>query len=468
VSLQGFYLLPHPPIVLPEIGKGEERKISDTSSSMDAVGKEIAEKSPDTIILVTPHGTMFQDAIALSYEDDVSGNLKNFGVPDVSMKLDINKSLTNKIYELAYQEGIPSVMATDSLLNKYNASVFLDHGAMVPLYFINRHYKSYKLVHITYAPLSDIDLYKFGIAVNRAVEELNENAVFIASGDLSHKLKDEGPYGYSPFGEKFDREFLRHLEEGDVKGVFSMDKELVCNAGECGRRSIAILLGTLDGRKFHGELLSYEGPFGVGYGIMKFNVISEDSPKLEELESIRRADYEKKQHQSDPYVKLARESLTTYLNTGEAMKGIPDYVTDEMKDSKRGVFVSLKKQGELRGCIGTILPTTNSIAEEIIRNAIEAGVSDPRFYEVEKEELMDIDFSVDVLTEPEPSSKEELNPKEYGVIVKSKGRTGLLLPDLEEVNTVEEQLSIALQKAGIKPYEEYSIERFRVIRHKEE
>jgi AmmeMemoRadiSam system protein A len=300
------------------------------------------------------------------------------------------------------------------------------------------------------------------------VEELNENAVFIASGDLSHKLKDEGPYGYSPFGEKFDREFLHHLEEGDVKGVFSMDKELVCNAGECGRRSIAILLGTLDGRKFNGELLSYEGPFGVGYGIMKFNVISEDSPKLEELESIRRADYERKQHQSDPYVKLARESLTTYLNTGEAMKGIPDYVTDEMKDAKRGVFVSLKKQGELRGCIGTILPATNSIAEEIIRNAIEAGVSDPRFYEVEKEELMDIDFSVDVLTEPEPSSKEELNPKEYGVIVKSKGKTGLLLPDLEEVNTIEEQLSIALKKAGIKPYEEYSIERFRVIRHKEE
>lgn len=467
MSLQGFYLLPHPPIVLPEIGKGEERKISDTSSSMDAVGKDIAEISPGTIILVTPHGMMFQNAIALSYEDEISGNLRNFGVPDISMKFNINKSLTNKIYELSYEEGIPSVMTSNSLLKKYNASLFLDHGAMVPLYFINRHYKNYKLVHITYAPLSDIELYKFGIAINKAVEELNENAVFIASGDLSHKLKDEGPYGFSSFGEKFDTEFLHHLEEGDVRGVFSMDKELVCNAGECGRRSIAVLLGTLDGRKFNGELLSYEGPFGVGYGIMKFNVISEDTSKLGELESIRRADYEKKQHQSDPYVRLARESLTSYLKTGEAMKEIPDYVTDEMKNSRRGAFVSLKKHGELRGCIGTILPTTNSIAEEIIRNAIEAGVSDPRFYEVEEEELMDIDFSVDVLTEPEPSVREELNPKEYGVIVKSKGRTGLLLPDLEEVDTVEEQLSIALQKAGIKPYEEYSIERFRVIRHKE-
>lgn len=468
VSLQGFYLLPHPPIVIPEVGKGEEEKISDTSNSLHTVGKEIAQKSPSTIILITPHGTMFQDAIALSYEDEISGDLKNFGVPNVSMRLPINKALTNKIYELAYGEGIAVAMATNSLLNKYNTSLSLDHGAMVPLYFINKYYKDYKLVHITYAALSDIDLYKVGISINKAVEELGENAVFIASGDLSHKLKEEGPYGYDPFGEKFDKEFLHYLEKGDVNGVFSMDKETICNAGECGRRSTAILLGALEGKKFNGELLSYEGNFGVGYGVMKFNILSKDVSKLEELESLRSAAYEKRKNQSDPYVRLARESLTNYLNTGKDLKQLPDYATEEMKNIKRGVFVSLKKHGDLRGCIGTIFPTTSSVAEEIIRNAIEAGLNDPRFNEVEQEELLDIDFSVDVLTEPEPSSKEELNPKEYGVIVKSKGKTGLLLPDLEGVDTVEDQLSIALQKAGIDPYEEYIIQKFKVIRHKEE
>ena len=139
-----------------------------------------------------------------------------------------------------------------------------------------------------------------------------------------------------------------------------------------------------------------------------------------------------------------------------------------MKDKKRGVFVSLKKHGELRGCIGTIFPITINIAEEITRNAISAGTNDPRFYSVEEGELIDITFSVDVLTEPERASIEELDPKEYGIIVKTKGRTGLLLPDLEGVNTVEEQLAIALDKAGIDYDEEYEIQKFKVIRHKEE
>ncbi len=138
-----------------------------------------------------------------------------------------------------------------------------------------------------------------------------------------------------------------------------------------------------------------------------------------------------------------------------------------MREIKRGVFVSLKKGGELRGCIGTILPVTNSVAEEIIRNAIEAGVNDPRFYRVEEHELMDIDISVDVLTEPEEADKEDLDPRKYGVIVKDNGKTGLLLPDLQGVNTIEEQLSIALQKAGITSGE-YTIEKFEVIRHLEE
>lgn len=138
-----------------------------------------------------------------------------------------------------------------------------------------------------------------------------------------------------------------------------------------------------------------------------------------------------------------------------------------MREVKRGVFVSLKKCGELRGCIGTIFPVTNSVAEEIIRNAIEAGVNDPRFYRVEEHELMDIDISVDVLTEPEEADKEDLDPRKYGVIVKDNGKTGLLLPDLQGVNTIEEQLSIALQKAGITS-EEYTIEKFEVIRHLEE
>jgi AmmeMemoRadiSam system protein A len=338
---------------------------------------------------------------------------------------------------------------------------------MVPLYFINKHYSNYKFVHITYAALSDIDLYKFGISIRKAVEELNENAVLIASGDLSHRLKEEGPYGYNPYGEKFDREFIDNLAKGDVKTVLSIDKETVCEAGECGRRSTVTLLGALEGKKFNGDLLSYEETFGVGYGIMKFNILSEDEPKIGELEKLRKSQYENKNNQSDPYVRLARESLTTYLTTGRKLREIPEYVPKEMKNMQRGVFVSLKKHGDLRGCIGTIFPATANVAKEIIRNAIEAGINDPRFYEVDEKELLEIDFSVDVLTEPEAATREELNPKEYGVIVRSMGKTGLLLPDLEGVNTVNEQLFIALEKGNIDQEEEYTLQRFQVIRQKE-
>ncbi|EPR09561.1 AmmeMemoRadiSam system protein A [Ruminiclostridium papyrosolvens] len=468
MSLKGYYLLPHPPIVLPEVGRGEEQKIKRTSESMDAIGKDIAKKAPDTIIIVTPHGIMFQDAIVLSCENEMSGSMKKFGVPDVSLKLPVQKKLTQKIYDLAQTEGIPALLATNQLMKKYNTSVAIDHGTLVPLYFVSKHYNNYKLVHITYAPLGDIELYRLGIIINKAVEELNENAVFIASGDLSHRLSEEGPYGYHPSGEKFDKEFLEALQEGDVKRVFCMDKNVICNAEECGRRSAAVMLGALEGKKFKGELLSYEGTFGVGYGIMKFNTLSEDTSRLFDLETIRKEAYENKIQNSDPYVRLARESLTTYLKTGNELNSLPEYVTEEMKKEKRGVFVSLKKNGELRGCIGTIFPVTESIALEILHNAIEAGTNDPRFYEVDFQEIMDIDFSVDVLTAPEPAQKDELNPAEYGVIVRSKGKTGLLLPDLEGIDTVEEQLSIALDKADIRPDEDYSIQKFKVIRHREE
>ena len=195
MSLNGFYLLPHPPIVVPEVGKGKEKMIAATSSSMDAIGVDIAKKMPETIIIITPHGTMFQDAISILNEDYLSGDLKKFGAPSVSMKIQVNKSLANRINELSCTKGIASIMTTDSFLKKFNACFELDHGVIVPLYFVNKHYNKYKIVHITYAPFADVDLYNFGMLINRAVEDLGENASIIASGDLSHKLTADGPYG---------------------------------------------------------------------------------------------------------------------------------------------------------------------------------------------------------------------------------------------------------------------------------
>lgn len=164
-------------------------------------------------------------------------------------------------------------------------------------------------------------------------------------------------------------------------------------------------------------------------------------------------------------VKLAKESVEQYVSNGKVISR-PSGPVPEMKE-KAGAFVSIKKKGALRGCIGTFLPTTENVADEIIHNAINAATQDPRFPPVEAPELSDLEYSVDILSEPEKvESKEDLDPKKYGIIVKSGERKGLLLPDLEGVNTVDEQIGIASMKAGIYSDEDIELYRFEVRRYK--
>lgn len=460
------YLMPHPPIIVPEVGKGEEKKAQETRFACMKAADEIMDLSPDTIIIITPHGPMFRDAIALSYGQNIHGNLRNFNAQNVTFEYEINKELTDSIMEEAEKENIPTVKIGNNSYKQYGVHYELDHGSMIPLYFVNKKFPSYKLVHITYGLLSNVDLYKFGIAVHNAVANNDGNVVVIASGDLSHKMSNESPYGFDPSGPKYDEEILSLLQKGDVNGIFSLDRNMINCAGECGMRSIYILLGTLEGYDFKGQLLSYEGPFGIGYGVMRIAAEkAEHRNFLKKIIDIRLKAIFHMRENEDIYVKLARESLEHYVKTDEYLK-MPDYVTSEMLNVARGVFVSLKQDGELRGCIGTIMPVTDSCAEEIIRNAVEAGTHDPRFFPVEVEELRELEYSVDVLMPPEKAAKDMLDVKRYGVIVSKGRKSGLLLPDLEGVNTVEEQLNIALGKANIGKDEDYEIQRFEVIRHK--
>jgi len=164
-------------------------------------------------------------------------------------------------------------------------------------------------------------------------------------------------------------------------------------------------------------------------------------------------------------VKLARQTIEEYVKNKKKIDP-PAELSDEMK-VMAGVFVSLKKLGQLRGCIGTFSPTTSNVAQEIINNAIEACAHDPRFSPVKADELSDLEISVDVLTKPDRiSSEEELDAKKYGVIVKCGSKRGLLLPDLEGVNTPEEQISICRRKAGIGESEPVELFRFEVRRFK--
>ena len=214
MAINGFYLLPHPPILIPEVGGEEVKKIQASYNSMNEIGKDVKEKNPDTIILISPHGSMFGDSISLLYEESVQGDLGSFRAPHVKFNKKINLELTDRIFDLSQENNIPLVKSTRETLKSFNATFKLDHGAMVPLYFIDRYYKDYNIVHITYAPFGNDELYKFGKIIQQAAQDFK--AILIASGDLSHRLKEDGPYDFHPDGIEFDKKILSLLETGEI------------------------------------------------------------------------------------------------------------------------------------------------------------------------------------------------------------------------------------------------------------
>ena len=324
------------------------------------------------------------------------------------------------------------------------------------------------ILRIGLSGFSPLEHYWLGRCIARAVDQLGRRAVLVASGDLSHKLKDDGPYGYAPEGPVFDRRVTQAMASGDFLQFLTMDAGLCDRAAECGLRSFQIMAGALDGFAVSSALLSYEGTFGVGYGVATFTVIGPDENRrfAEQCEKIERARLAERKAAEDPWVKLARLSLETFVRTGKRLNALPDGLPDEMTVRSAGAFVSLHTHGQLRGCIGTIGPTTESVAWEIVQNAVSACSRDPRFAPVRADELDSVEYSVDVLGEPEAiSSPAQLDVKRYGVIVSCGGRRGLLLPDLDGVDTVEQQIDIARQKGGIGSRERYTLERFEVVRH---
>jgi AmmeMemoRadiSam system protein A len=348
----------------------------------------------------------------------------------------------------------------DGLFNK------LDHGCLVPMYFMQKSGWRGPVVPISAGMLPAINLYSFGVALKEAIVKSPFKAAVLASGDLSHCLKPGAPAGYAPAGERFDQEILNKLRSLDVEGLIGLSPELIAKAAQCGFPSLLIMLGSLDGRAAEVQILAYEGPFGVGYltAAIVPGALAEER-RLEQRLFEQQRNKGLAANKNEPFlVMLARKALETKVRSGRIISVPPD-VPLEFRVPK-GVFVSLKKHGQLRGCIGTTEPARDSVAAETVQNALAAGSHDPRFDPVEESELPELTYSVDVLEPPEPvGGLAQLDPRVYGVIVRSGRKVGLLLPDLEGVNTPAEQVEIAKKKARIHPHEKCRLERFRVTRY---
>lgn len=461
MSIIGAFIVPHPPIILPEVGHGKEKEIQKTIEAYREVSGFIANLKPDTIVLTSPHATMYSDYFHISPGESAYGDLGRFGAANVKVESEYDREFIDALTKAAQEENIPA-----GILGEREKT--LDHGSLIPLRFLNEQYTDYKLVRIGLSGLSALDHYRFGKCIAKTAERLSKRVVFIASGDLSHKLKEDGPYGFDEAGPEFDKEVTGAMAKADFLRFLNFSPDFCEDAAECGLRSFIIMAGALDCMAVQPELLSYEGTFGVGYCVCSFTISGDDDSRcfdvIYENELQKRLDVLKAKE--DEFVRLARLSLETYIKIKERVK-LPDGLSAELLKNRAGVFVSIKKYGQLRGCIGTISPVTDCVASEILRNAISSGTEDPRFPVVTEEELKELVYSVDVLSEAEPiKSIDELDVKRYGVIVNAGYKRGLLLPNLEGVDSPEQQISIALQKAGIKKDEAYTMERFEVVRHR--
>ncbi|MBE3519871.1 MAG: AmmeMemoRadiSam system protein A [Firmicutes bacterium] len=455
-------LSPHPPIIVPEVGRGQERVTEKTIKALTDVGRTFVQRHPETLLVITPHGPAFADAISIRAQTRLRGDLGGFGAPEVSFDYETNMDLVSALEKSL--AGDPVIFLDEAKLGRYRVGSELDHGVMVPLYFLKKAGYRGKLVVLNVGFLPYLDLYALGRKIGFVIEESGKAVAVVASGDLSHRLIPGAPAGYSPRGREFDEALVKYLGAFDVTSIMTMDGSLIEAAGECGLRPIVILLGILDGLEVRPEVLSYEGPFGVGYCVALFEPAEKRSgSRLDVLRREFQAKLEERRKGESFPVKIARESLEHYVRTGRLMKP-PEDVPEEFR-GRAGVFVSIHREGALRGCIGTTAPVRKNVVEEIIYNAVEAGTRDPRFPPVTEDELEYLDYSVDILSPPEPTDEGALDPKKYGVIVEAGGRRGLLLPDLDGIDTVEEQIAIARRKAGIPPGEKVRLYRFTVKRY---
>jgi AmmeMemoRadiSam system protein A/AmmeMemoRadiSam system protein B len=447
--------------MVPEVGREEARTLKNTTEALKIVAEHLSDAKPETVVVISPHGPIVRNAMSVSVAPYSKGNLALFGAPDVGMEFTNDLSFVEALHKETNAREIPLIDLTEKVHP-------LDHGVVAPLSFLTGAIDGAKVVLVQFSLLSRNTHYLFGKAMSAAAERGQRRVAVIASADLSHRLIVGAPAGYDPMGAKLDKAIVDAVDKNDARTLLELDEELVERGGECGLRSIIILMGALKGLEVKPAVLSYEGPFGVGYMVASCEVRpvelkNASSDDESQLEQNKQTGVEEREHH---IVTLARQAVEKYILEHKNV-AIPAQLTEEMKQ-KAGVFVCLKKQGHLRGCIGTFEPTRSNIAEEVVHNAISSATQDPRFPSISADELSQLTYSVDVLTAPERiDGMDSLDPKRYGVIVENGYRRGLLLPDLEGVDSVEAQVAIAKEKAGIGQEEPVTLYRFQVKRYGE-
>ncbi len=436
-------LMAHAPVFVPAVGGERVGQIASTVASTREVAREVVAVQPEALVLISPHLPRKSKAFGIWAEQRVAGSLAQFGAPGAAANLPNDLPLASAIEGEARARG----------LNTWPIQgVALDHGAMVPLWFLTQAgwCGPTALLGLNYPFEGGMET--LGAAIHAAAQRSGRRIAVIASGDMSHRLLPGAPSGYDPRAQNFDRAFIETVQRGDYPALGRMDRELQELAAEDVVDSTMIAATAGGGDATGHRVLSYEGPFGVGYGVAVLFDPPAPRPREESLRLLPR---------------VARRSLETAFNGATA--SFPATLRG-LAIEQHGVFVTLRKRGELRGCAGTIGAQRANIVEETWQSARSAALADKRFPPVTADEVAQLSIDISVIHPPEPvASKAALDPKRFGVIVSTPdGRRGLLLPDIDGIVSVEQQLQIACQKGGIQPGEQVSAARFTVEKIVEE
>lgn len=258
---------PHPPLIIPEIGGENIKEVNKTVTAMEELGQRMAGADPEAILIISPHGLIHQSKMLIGASPKMVGSFENFNCPEVNFSFKGDPLLAKQIRKDSDNERI-SVDAVNHNQEYY----FLDHGALVPLYYLAQELGSdIKIVPISYSMLSRAEHYSFGQIIGQVISKSSERVAVISSGDLSHRLFEDST---GKVGNHFDQILVENLKNYNPGKIINIDEELQELAGECGYRSLLIMLGILDDKKIKAEVLSYEGPFGVGYLVADFKIIN--------------------------------------------------------------------------------------------------------------------------------------------------------------------------------------------------
>jgi len=260
----GGCVVPHPPLLIPEIGGRDREDVRSTCSSMEELSRKIGELEPDVLVTISPHTPPYRDAFIVKTAPVLSGSFASFGQPHIRISKQNDVELAAAMQRVAESEGLPLTSMQSSSARWSEGGEELDHGLLVPLYFLDQAFET-PIICLSISGLSYRDHFLLGQAAHTACGDLGRKGVFVASGDLSHRLIKGAPAGYNPRARDFDERIVEIAASDNLDAINDIPEDLVELAGECGFRSIHALWGALKNGPLTSTVLSYEGPFGVGY-----------------------------------------------------------------------------------------------------------------------------------------------------------------------------------------------------------